>query len=468
MAATDDTLETGIPWLALLETVWRRRGLVLAIALAGSLATALWVWRTPALYRVHSTILLGAKPMAGPRTDAMSDKAIDSELALLESSTLIRDTLRAMAPPGAPAPRPTALASQVRRLSRDIETSRVEDSNVVEVAYSSDNPRWAARFINTLLAQHVERIARLDEQANTRTFFQGERSALYNRLQAAGDALNRFRSQEGDGLPVADDADLHKATAQLDADQATTESQHAEALARVAYLQQEIKRHPRQIAAESETRESDATRLLDTRLMQLEVQRSEAISKYTPTSSMVQSLESQIAATRRLLAGQKVEEAGQKTAVNPTYQTLEVELVQREAEAAALGARLTAVAAQRQQVRRQMDQVEAVTPQLTRLENDQKAANDAYLDYLHKAEEARVNREMDQSGLVNINILEPAEAPGIPESGRGPLKLLAGVAASLALAALAAAVRERLDPAVNSDAQAERIAGLPVIGSVAG
>jgi polysaccharide biosynthesis transport protein len=456
--------ETGIPWLSLLETAWRRRAVVLAIVVAGSLAAAVWAWRTPPLYRAHVTILLGAKPMAGPRTDAMADKAIESELEMLSSPELIRETLREVGP-RAPLAR-AAESAQVRRLAHDIETNRIEETNVVEVAYRGADPRWAARFLNALVAKHVERIARLDEQANTRAFYQGERDTLLGRMQAAGDAASRFRASAGADIAPGDGADLHKALSQLDTEQATTASQHAEAQARVAYLQREIGRHPTHIATESETRESDGTRLLDTRLMQLEVQRSEAITKYAPGSTTVQSIDSQIAETRRLLAGQRVEEAGKKTAVNPTYQTLELDLVQRQAEAAALAARLQALAGERERVRQQADRLSALAPQLTRLDNDAKSASDAYTDYLHRAEEARQNRELDRSGLVNISVLDPAEVPDSAEPGKAGWKLLAAVLASLVAGLATAAIWERLDPAVNSRGQAERIAGVPVIGSV--
>lgn len=463
----DEEGEGGIPWLYLAETAWRRRRLVLAIALAGSLLALVWVLRTPAIYRAHATILLGAKAMSGPRTDAMPDKAIESELAMLSSPELIRGTLHQMEPRARPLA-PAADAVRVSQLESGIETNRIEETNVVEVAYRGPDPRWAARFINALLAQHVERIARLDEQANTRKFYQGERNALYGQLQAAGDALNRFRARDGAQLSPDDDADLHKALAELGNEQAAAESQQAEASARVVYLKQEIARHPPKIAAESDSRETEGARLLDARLTQLEVQRSEAITKYTPGSTMVQSIDSQIADTRRLLAGQTEQEAARKTSVNPTWQALELDLVQRQAEAAALGARVSALAGERARLRGRLDRLASVTPQLTRLENEQKSAGDAYLDYLKKEEEARLNRAFDRSGMVNISVLDPAEVPEGPEPSKKGMKLLAGVLASLVLGLVAAEVRERLDPAVASGAQAERITGVPVVGSVGG
>ncbi|MDP9120756.1 MAG: Wzz/FepE/Etk N-terminal domain-containing protein [Acidobacteriota bacterium] len=82
-----------IPWGSIFETVWRRRGLVLGVTLLGSLIVAALVLSRPPLYKAKATIILGAQRVSGPRTEAMPDKQIESELALLSSPTLVREVL---------------------------------------------------------------------------------------------------------------------------------------------------------------------------------------------------------------------------------------------------------------------------------------------------------------------------------------------------------------------------------------
>jgi succinoglycan biosynthesis transport protein ExoP len=491
--------EGSINWLQHFETIWRRRKAVLTIGLAGSLAVAGWIWFTPPLYRAHATILLGAQRVSTPRSDAMPDKAIDSEMALLASPALVKDVLqelgvvpaqatsaataatagRAKPPVDAPSnpvsaiyrrahglPPPDPYDQQVRAVAKGIETSRIEESNVIDVGYRGKDPRWAAKFVNTLLAKHVERIARLNEQPDTRQFYQSQRELVFRRLQVAREALNRFREKQGSDLAPADDGELHKSLTMLDGEHATAQSQLAEAQARVAYLRQEIGRHPPKIASETEMRQSEGVRLLEGRLAQLEMQRSEAITKYTPTSTPVRELDAQIAETRKMMAGREMEHLGSKTAVNPTHQALELELVQRQAEAAALAARVRALGGEQGRLHGQISHLATVTPELERLQNDEKSANDSYLDYMKKGEEARLTTALDQSGLVNISILERAEVPDSPEPAKAAYKLLVGCAASFLLGALLALVLERLDPVVNSGAQAERMTGVPVIETV--
>jgi uncharacterized protein involved in exopolysaccharide biosynthesis len=203
--------------------------------------------------------------------------------------------------------------------------------------------------------------------------------------------------------------------------------------------------------------------------VQLEVQRGELLSKYAPTSTIVGDLDRQIAIAKRLLAGrQRESNASTKTAVNPAHQALELDLVQKRAEAAALAAREAALAAREAALRRQLSSSGSAGLELMQLEDEVKSANEAYLDYLRRAEEARLSRALDRSGIVNISVLERAQVPSSPEPSKAGLWMLAGALASLAAGAAAALVRDRLDPAVHSAAQAERLTGLQVLGEAPG
>jgi succinoglycan biosynthesis transport protein ExoP len=496
--------ERNIAWQEISEVLLRRWRLVLAVTLAGSLAAGLWVWLASPVFRAKATILLGAQRISGPRADAMPDKQIESEMALLSSPTLVRAVLEederpaADAAAGGPGTGPTgsgkpagraavaggaasnslyrryhgmhapdALDARVREVAKGIDTNRIEDSNVVEVAYRGTDPEWAATFVNRLLAKHVERIAHLNEQSNTPALFQQQRDLASQRLAAATEALNKFRARQGPDFSEGDEADLRKSLTELEAERAAATTALAEARARVDYLNRDLARHPETITSESELRQNESVRMLEARLLQLEMQRSEQITKYTPTSVVIKDLDKQIGETKNLLTGQQAEtRAGGKTTVNPTRQTMEIDLVQKKAEVAALAARLGGLSQRQATLRAELGRYTQASPELGHLKSEEKSAGDAYLDYQKKAEEARLGRALDQSGIVNISILERALPPDMPEPAKGGLKMLVAFLASLALGIALALLRDRLDPAVTSDLQAERMTGVPVIERV--
>lgn len=486
--------EKAIPWQSILETLVRRRRLALAVAVAGSLAAVALAWSTPPVYKAKGTIILAAQRVSGPRVDAMSDKQIESELALLSSPALVRGVLEPHGRPAAGARREVARRSlagllrnplpalyrrlhglpppdpadqRVRAVAAGIEATRIPDTNLIEVAYLGDDPVWAARFVNQLLAHHVERIAHLNEQSDVRSFFQAQRGLLSRRLEKARAALNRFREQQGAELVSADDSELRSRLGRLETDIAAGESDLAEARARVSFLEGEIARRPPRIETESQTRENEEVKMLNARLLQLEVQRSDLLLKYAPGSSAIAQIDAQIADTKRRLEGRQESTLSEsRTEVNPAFQTLDVDLLQKRAQIASLEARLGALRQQRAGVHAQLDHSGATSPELERLETEVKIANESYLNSLRREEDARLSHALDESKIVNISIVDQAEVPGSPEPSRARWWILAGVLASCAAGALAAFVRDRMDPSVKSRAQVERLAGVPVIAEI--
>ena len=110
--------------------------------------------------------------------------------------------------------------------------------------------------------------------------------------------------------------------------------------------------------------------------------------------------------------------------------------------------------------------LEHVLPELNRLQNDVQTQKEAYLSYLRKEEEARIASALDESQIVNISIAERAAVPTEPESGQLRRRVLFGTVLSMMLAVGLALLRDWMDPSVKTAAQAERLAGLPVLGEL--
>lgn len=487
--------EKPIPWHELFETLIRRWRTVAACALAGLGGAILLTWLTPPVYKASARLLLSAQAVSGPRQDAMSDRQIQAELAYLESPALIRGVLDSyqrstagIEPARGPlvegwhatvrfvqnlysrlhdVPPMTPLDAKVEAIAAQIEASPIERSNVVEVAYTGSNPEWAARFVNDLITHHVERIAELNEQAGARRFFQQQSDLLAARKSEARAALAAFREEQGASLLAGDDEQLKTVLADLDSKRVGAETEVLELSARVDFLSQEIGRYPQTIAAESRVTENESVKLLEAKILDLEMQRSELISRYTLTSTLVSDLDRQIEEARRLLATKEANTLSETmTTPNPAHQTLEVELVQARAALIAAQARVGALSSQIAQYRRRMSDLEAIAAELERLETEVANAQEAHQNYVRKAEEARFLGAMDESRIVNVSLLERAEVPLTPEPSEILMRTLLGALLGLAFGVVLAIGRDWLDPAIQSGLQAERMTGLPVIAEI--
>ena len=144
--------------------------------------------------------------------------------------------------------------------------------------------------------------------------------------------------------------------------------------------------------------------------------------------------------------------------------SLDLELDEPPLEAA--DRRVAAITDQLSKYRATITKLEHVLPEWNRLQNDVQTQKEAYLNYLRKEEEARISSALDESQIVNIAIAERAAVPTEPESGQLRRRVLFGTFLSGLLAVGLALLRDWMDPSVKTAAQAERLAGLPVLGEL--
>src|SRR6185369_9833735 len=235
--------------------------------------------------------------------------------------------------------------------------------------------------------------------------------------------------------------------------------------ARIEFLSGEIRNYPKNIPTQERIGDSPTMALIKPKIVDLQMQRSQLLSNYAPTSVKVQELDRQIAEAKRLLKEQK-DSPDTTTAINPAYQTLEVDLAQTKAQMAAVHARVEALRQQVADYRMKVEHLDDIASEQEHLEQQLHAAKEAFGTYAKKEEEARFSSAMDESSIVNLTIVEPAEAPVSPEKTKSMMIFIAGTIMSLLAGVGLAFVRDRLDPAVKSASEAQGVTGLPILAEV--
>ncbi len=496
--------EPQIPWRELIAVLHRRRKLILQVFLAGTITVALGVWLSGPRYLATATLMLTSdrarvamSPDADtrPTVSSVTEQDMNSEVALLNSENLIREVLAPYweeeqrdHPPSTASkvfgllflplrlpgilydtlhgiPARTGLDLWVIDTAKELGIGLVGRSNLIQVAYESPDPEWAATFVNGLVKHHIERRAKLSQQSEAKQFYEAQRQLLADKSQQAGVALEQFYRREGmDGLSADQRKNLRGRLQELELTLANSETELAEGTARVQFLSQEIKDYPRSIATESKIAQHQ--QLIKPRILELELQRSELLSRYAPTSVKVRDIDRQIAEAKRLMVQNPESLAETTNTINPAYQSIEVDLATTKAQMAAVQARVESLREQIGTYRAQVSRLDEIGSEQERLEQDLAGSKQAFLTYSKKAEEARFSSALDETTFVDIAIAEPAEVPSSPEKSKKLLSLIAGALVSLVAGVGLAFVRDRLDPAVKSAAEAQGVTGLPVLAEV--
>ncbi|MEM7351841.1 MAG: Wzz/FepE/Etk N-terminal domain-containing protein [Acidobacteriota bacterium] len=491
--------EKPVPWRELMETVFRRRQTILRTTLLGTFLAALVAIVTPREYLTRARILLTAQALSGPRQAAMSERQVEAEISLLTSRSLRRSVLEDQIREGhrrEPIKKPfRRLNRAISRLTKDLFSSEAEadtatdgpreirlsgrllqgqlaatavkDTNVIQVAYLGNDPEWSATFVNDLLSHHVERIAELNENAAAGTFFHQQRNLLAERWQEAREALSAFQMEEGASQLAGDGEYLRKVLSEFEASYASTETERLELQAMVEFLREEIEYLPENITANSRVTENEDARFLESRILQLELERSELLSRYKPTSVRIRALDQQIAEAQRLLATKQEDTLKEYSLIlNPARRALELQLVETETKLRGTMARVQALLSQIEEYRNKLQLLEGLGTELERLQDDVKNAKEAYQVYSQKEEEARFSSQLDESGIVNVSILEPAEVAKQPQPSKTKFYLVLGTVAGCAFGFLFAFLKDWLDPSIKGAAQAYRLSGIPIIAEI--
>jgi uncharacterized protein involved in exopolysaccharide biosynthesis len=110
-----------------------------------------------------------------------------------------------------------------------------------------------------------------------------------------------------------------------------------------------------------------------------------------------------------------------------------------------------------------LDKKELLRQDLLRLA---KAAEENYLLYLRKQEEARIAHELDRMRILNVAITEPATVPLLPTPSYLPLKLAFAVMLAAMLSIGLAFTVDHHDRTLRTPAHIQASLGVPVLASI--
>lgn len=343
------------------------------------------------------------------------------------------------------------------KLRESFQAYSVPKQAVIYASFKHTDPQLSADVLNTWLATYLEFRSEIFEDQSP-VSLSTQREQFEEQLQGAEDEVRQFLLDNNIG-----DFATEKTTAQTlfvstqEALFANTARQ-SEIEGEMMRLRQQLQVINQQIDIFTEDSSSES-------IVALELEREELLTRYRPTSQVVQDINQQISRAK-----QYVESAGRPVGTvrrgpNPLYQTVETRFAAVSAESASL--RIQKLELERQLAdiedrQRRLARLEPVWQKLVRnrdlLESNARA-------FATREAEARSRAEIARLGSDNIKILEPARRPAKGES----LKLLVALA-SLVLAILSALLvglaYALTRKGFSTPGSLERTTGLPVVSAV--
>ena len=356
----------------------------------------------------------------------------------------------------------------VDRLQKDLEVAPLRKTKLIVVTYASHDPRLSAQVLQTLVPLYLEKHVAVHRLPGALDFFQEQTEQYRKGLINAEERLTGFGRERGVfAAPMEKEITLRKLN-EFEAELRHTQAAAMETERRIRVLEKQADSAPERRTTQMRTIDNGLLlQQMKSTLLNLELKRTELLSKFEPDYRPVREVEAQIAQTRETVAREENSPMREETTDrDSTYEWAQAELAKAHTDMAALEARLAAttdaVNAYRDQAR-QLNQAEIAQQGLLR---SVKTAEDNFLLYSRKQEEARIRDALDQQRIVNVSVAEEATVPTLPSSPSPLLSLvLGGLLASMVSVGLAFTA-DYLDPSFRTPYEVEAFLDIPVLAAV--
>ena len=408
----------------LVAPLFRYRWAGLLTVIAVLTATIAVVVRSPRTYEAQMKILVKRErvdPIVSAdrnvssqgRSDVTEDE-LNSEVELLKSSDLLEEVAVASglyrpndpsdARRAGPSGERTAISRAVRGLQAHLTVAPIRRTTLIRVTYRSSDPALAARVLTELARLYPEKHLTLHRPPGAYEFFTKQSERFRSELIATESRLKEYGRQEDVVAADIEKGNALQRLAEFEAALQQTRGVIADATRRIADIEAQIAATPpRQITQVRTSEHVELIGQLKARILDLEVKQAEMLRKFARTYPPVIEIEQQLAQARAALdntEGAPLTE--QTTDQNPTHQWLRGELARASTDRVASIARAATLADTVRHYRdkaRQLDEKGTVQEDLRRTV---KTAEENYLLYRRKQEEARISDALDRTRIANV------------------------------------------------------------------
>ena len=362
----------------------------------------------------------------------------------------------------------TRIFRAVLSLEKDLHVIPINNSNLIKVTYDSRSPQLAAQVLRELGDLYLAKHSSVHRPRGTSEFFQQRAEEYRRQLMDVQARLVSFDHQTG--VVSADfekQVSLQKVN-EFDISLQQTCAAIAETKERLQALQAQEASVPSRVT--TQVRHSDNPQLmanLQPILLNLELKRTELLTKYDPTYPLVKEVDGQIAQTIAAIAeAEKTGVREETTDQDSAHAFVRNELLKARADLVGLQARASVMSSALRRMQNRLlnlDKDAVVQQDLLRAA---KANEEGYLLYHRKREEARIADALDQKGIVNAAVAEAATVPLIPDDLPTGVKVILSLVVASLVSIGAGFLTEHLDPSFRTPGEIKEFLEMPLLAAI--
>jgi len=354
-----------------------------------------------------------------------------------------------------------------RQLARKLQVEPVKKTNLIAVSYAAADPRVAAKVLQAVETVYLEKHMEVHRPTGELGFFTQQTGESRRQLEESKQKLLQFTSGHG-VVAAAQQRDLALLKlSDVDAQYRQTRIDLAETQQRVWELGDLLSKLPERTTTQIHSADNpDLLKALKSSLLDLQLKRTQLLTKFEPSHRLVQEVDQQIAQNEATIAAENALPLRDETTDKSVhYEWAKSELQRAQVQLKGLQAREAATSAQEDAYRTMARQLGEDAISQDDLLSTEKAAEDNYLLYVKKQEEARMDDALDERGIVNVAIAEHPVIPALPVWSAW-MVLALGLVTAGAAGTGAAFAADYMDPAFRTPEDVMAYLNSPVLASL--
>lgn len=425
-------------------------------------------------YEAHLKVLLRrgrSDPVISPQPPSLADfsrpsiseEELNSEVELLHDDSILRQVVVSCGLVDAGA---TSAEREhaMRKLASVLQVEPVRKSNLIQVRYRAGTPEQAAGVLESLTQIYVQKHLQLRRPSGELQFFEQQTSDYEKKLRQSEAELLQFSKQRGVAAPSLErDIALQK-LGDAESVHRQLERERADVEQRGTALRDQLKSFPsRSVTLKRWADNPLLLEKLKSRLLELQLKRTELLTRYQPSYRLVQEIDHQIEDTKQSITAEALTPVRDETSdKDPNYEWARMELEKAEVEGQSLRAQLAKSSAQIELLRSVALRMESDSVVRENLARNAKASEDDYLLYRRKREEARIEDALDERRILNVAVIEAPMVPALPVHSM-VFWLAIAVGFAVAVGCTAGFVAEYFDATIRTPEEAGSVLEAPVL-----
>lgn len=455
-----------------LYAVFKHRRLVVGVfvivflgsAIAAMIRPRTWLASTKVLVKLGETVQLA--PAEAPSRSInvpLNQEVVKTEADIVKSWQVVEEAVHRL---GIKPDDGGDEKELIDGLRRGLTVTQTPGTNILSVSFLGKNPDKVARMVNAITDVYIDHHNKVYRREGMYSFYNEQLRILEAQMLGSQRKLRDYLKKTG----VVDVEQEIRLLAMDEVQQDKGLRAHLAKIKatdrKIGNLQEQLAKTPATVAFAEEYSSNPTAQTFKNKLAELEVEKYNLEQKYTGEARQLKDINAQIGSVRGRLKAEQDRILGKQTVrTNDLYVELQRNLFSLEQLLSDAKAREPAMRRRLKTTQKRLRKLRDRRFVIANLEQEAEQKKYAFDLYYKKHEEARITEAMTNQSMVNVSVVEHANAPLEPENGI-LLPLMMGLIGGLALATAMAVAVEYLNRRLRFEEEVERYLELPVLAVI--